>query len=195
MGFSSDLKEIRGDCNLSLKSQSQKKKIWFILNSLYCLSLHIHVCLIEMAFLASAPFRWLWFFLGKVTLKFPWRSMDFLKSQPHLQHPNHSLNPKYNSLTFSRRIKTPNKPAWPMQWFLDSVTFFSRSGSLNVKRNLRTCSERNRSMLLASMARPRNSSTSSSGFMLSWVLLGMPWKGSTRAQGNFCCCTVCYCSA
>jgi hypothetical protein len=51
-------------------------------------------------------------------------------------------------------------------------TFFSKSGSLKVKRNLRTCSDRSLSMLLASMARPRNSSTSSSGFALSWAFLG-----------------------
>ena len=50
-------------------------------------------------------------------------------------------------------------------------TFFSKSGSLKVKRNLRTCSDRSLSMLLASMARPRNSSTSSSGFELSWAFL------------------------
>lgn len=50
-------------------------------------------------------------------------------------------------------------------------TFFSKSGSLKVKRNLRTCSDRSLSMLLASIALPRNSSTSSSGFALSWAFL------------------------
>ena len=54
---------------------------------------------------------------------------------------------------------------------MGSCTFFSKSGSLKVKRNLRTCSDRSLSMLLASMARPRNSSTSSSGFELSWAFL------------------------
>lgn len=170
-----------------------RETIWFILDSLYCLSLHIHVCLIEMA-----SFSWPvlpsddWFLLGQVILRFPWRTVDFLRSQSHLQHPNCSVNPEYKSLTFCRRIRTPNKPAWCTAMVLDNVTFFSKSGSLNVKRNLRTCSERNRSMLLASMARPRNSSTSSSGFILSWVLLRMAWKESKRAQDNFCLCTVCY---
>lgn len=72
-----------------------------------------------------------------------------------------------------------------LQWILANVTFFSKSGSLNVKRNLRTCSERNRSILLASMARPRNSSTSSSGFILSCIFLRMSQKGSVRGQDSF----------
>lgn len=60
------------------------------------------------------------------------------------------------------------------------LTFFSRSGSLKVSRNFLTCSERRRSMLRASMARPRNSSTSSSGFRFSCVFLKMKCLNNTR---------------
>lgn len=62
------------------------------------------------------------------------------------------------------------------------LTFFSRSGSLKVSRNLLTCSERRRSMLRASMARPRNSSTSSSGFMFSCVFLKMKCLNHRRKR-------------
>lgn len=48
-------------------------------------------------------------------------------------------------------------------------TFFSRSSLWKVSRNRRTWSLRSWSMLRASMARPRNSSTSSSGFRASWA--------------------------
>lgn len=54
-----------------------------------------------------------------------------------------------------------------------ALTFFSRSGSLKVSRNFLTCSDRSRSMLRASIARPRNSSTSSSGFKFSCGFLNM----------------------
>lgn len=78
--FSSDLREIRGDCNLSLDASRSEKQIWFILDSLHSSSLYIHVCLTEMA----------WFscpvlpsddcgFLGMWILRFPWRSTDFFK--------------------------------------------------------------------------------------------------------------------
>lgn len=48
-------------------------------------------------------------------------------------------------------------------------TFFSRSSLWKVSRNRRTWSLRSWSILRASMARPRNSSTSSSGFRASWA--------------------------
>lgn len=62
------------------------------------------------------------------------------------------------------------------------LTFFSRSGSLKVSRNFLTCSERRRSMLRASMARPRNSSTSSSGFRFSCVFLKIKCLNKTRGD-------------
>lgn len=65
----------------------------------------------------------------------------------------------------------------------ESHTFFSRSGSRNVSRNFLTCSDRNRSMLRASMARPRNSSTSSSGFRFSCVFLKMKCLDNKRGHG------------
>lgn len=67
----------------------------------------------------------------------------------------------------------------------DVTTFFSRSGSLKVSRNFLTCSERSRSILLASMALPRNSSTSSSGFRFSCVFLKMKCLDNTRRGDTF----------
>lgn len=67
----------------------------------------------------------------------------------------------------------------------DVSTFFSRSGSLKVSRNFLTCSERSRSILLASMALPRNSSTSSSGFRFSCVFLKMKFLDNTRRGDTF----------
>lgn len=76
--------------------------------------------------------------------------------------------------------------SWPIigrynwQLVFSLPTFLSRSGSLKVSRNFLTCSERRRSMLRASMARPRNSSTSSSGFRFSCVFLKMKCLNNTR---------------
>lgn len=53
-----------------------------------------------------------------------------------------------------------------------------------MRRNFLTCSERRRSMLRASMARPRNSSTSSSGFRFSCVFLKMKCLDNTGGDDN-----------
>lgn len=59
-------------------------------------------------------------------------------------------------------------------------TFFSRSGVWKVSRNFLTWSLRSWSMLRASMARLRNSSTSSSGLRASWAPRLGHGKGGSR---------------
>lgn len=60
-------------------------------------------------------------------------------------------------------------------------TFFSRSGVWKVSRNFLTWSLRSWSMLRASMARLRNSSTSSSGLRASWAPRLEHGKGGVKA--------------
>lgn len=110
-GSSNDLKEIRDDWNLSLDASRSEKQIWFTLDSL-C-SLPLYVCLTEKV----------WFscpvlpsedcgFLGTQILRFPWRSTDFWRSQPHFQYPKPSFSYSYKILTICRSIKAHNNPDW-----------------------------------------------------------------------------------